>query len=565
MSDQASVEALIDIIKAHSDELDEAVSQFETFCLQSEQNGTPLNTAIECNNVAAISHLVEEADAVNFSPELDDDLVTPIRHLLAQIMDEDDITSVERHLSSSYGPRLCLQRSPLHQACRSDNKEAVALLIERNADLGAKDLLGLTPFELCMEFGGESLVDRFLMSCKAAEVSFELGELQLKKLCYNKALFEAALEVAKMDAKTGRFAFCYACALLDKGIAQNLLDKGLDINKTTSREVSPVLEACTSALINTCGRPPEPRVSKSDNDAAALGSLISDFSNALEQSGSLEDFEAMMAAEEKEYASHAERKRAERRAQRRAKSKAKKAAAFSVLGEATDAERLEQRLAFIDWLVEQGLNPKRAVKNAPSGFIRDVGNTGQPGLLKALEDHGFVPGTGDEKEQDRDKAQSASTESKVSDSAAKTKAIRDPHWHCEYVGESVLSGITDPEAPRAGKFVTVRLTHSNVYGPVDNVQVFARVGDSDSPCVFDDLESGGEWSPMSLVEELLNVDGKEVARSSVTEPIYDETPWDGTYECELTFEKGRQGIEIKLLSEVEGMTGVLSGWTIEVT
>jgi len=69
---------------------------------------------------------------------------------------------------------------------------------------------------------------------------------------------------------------------------------------------------------------------------------------------------------------------------------------------------------------------------------------------------------------------------------------------------------------------------------------------------------------MMLVEELVYVDGGEVDRSSISEPIYGETPWNGTYECELILARGKHRIEIKIVSEFEGMTGVISDWTVTV-
>lgn len=77
---------------------------------------------------------------------------------------------------------------------------------------------------------------------------------------------------------------------------------------------------------------------------------------------------------------------------------------------------------------------------------------------------------------------------------------------------------------------------------------------------FEDLQSGGEWHPMVLVEELLSVDGERVDRWSVREPVYGE----GTYECELIFKRGKRSIEIKVASDIEGMTGVISDWAVAV-
>ena len=67
---------------------------------------------------------------------------------------------------------------------------------------------------------------------------------------------------------------------------------------------------------------------------------------------------------------------------------------------------------------------------------------------------------------------------------------------------------------------------------------------------------------MKLVEELLSIDGEEVNRSSISEPLYGETHWEGTYECELVFKKGKHSIEIRLVSDEEGLSGVISDWVV---
>jgi hypothetical protein len=149
--------------------------------------------------------------------------------------------------------------------------------------------------------------------------------------------------------------------------------------------------------------------------------------------------------------------------------------------------------------------------------------------------------------------------------AKSIRAIRESKWTWELAGESVLLAETDPKKPKHEKPVIVRLTYSNVYGPVDGAQLYVRVGDPDKPTAFDDLDSGGKWQPVTLVEELLSIDGEEVDRSSLSEPVYGETPWDATYERELSFPQGKHSIEIKVVSEAEGMNGVLSDWIVNVS
>ena len=148
--------------------------------------------------------------------------------------------------------------------------------------------------------------------------------------------------------------------------------------------------------------------------------------------------------------------------------------------------------------------------------------------------------------------------------AASNKAIRKSKWNWELAGESVLLAETTPRKPKHNKPVTVRLTHSNVYGPVDGAQLFVRVGNPDEPTAFDDLDSGEDWQTVTLVEELLSIDGEDVEPSTITEPVYGETPWDGTHECELSLPQGKHSIEIKVVSEIDGLTGVIFDTIVNV-
>jgi hypothetical protein len=113
---------------------------------------------------------------------------------------------------------------------------------------------------------------------------------------------------------------------------------------------------------------------------------------------------------------------------------------------------------------------------------------------------------------------------------------------------------------------TVRLTHSNVYGPFDKVDFFVRVDDPAKPTAPYDLDSAEDWVPARLVEELVHLNGKERLRSEVKKPLRGETPWDGTYEAELTFGKGKHTVEIKMVSGEPDVLRflVLADWPVRV-
>src|SRR6185312_9579903 len=113
---------------------------------------------------------------------------------------------------------------------------------------------------------------------------------------------------------------------------------------------------------------------------------------------------------------------------------------------------------------------------------------------------------------------------------------------------------------------TVRLTHANSYGPLDDAEIFVRIGDPAKPTDQDDLDSATDWIQAHLVEELVTVDDEELLRSEAQEPFEDETPWEGTYEAELVIPAGRRSIEIKIVSQHPELLRslVLADWEVTV-
>lgn len=137
------------------------------------------------------------------------------------------------------------------------------------------------------------------------------------------------------------------------------------------------------------------------------------------------------------------------------------------------------------------------------------------------------------------------------------KAIRDSDTFWQLEGESELYALTIPDPPKAGVPCTVRLTHSNSYGPFDEAELFVRVGAHDSATA---------WVQARLVEELVTVDDDEMLRSEADEPFDDETPWEGTYEAQLRIPAGRHVIEIKIVSQDPDLLAsrVLADWVVTV-
>jgi hypothetical protein len=151
-------------------------------------------------------------------------------------------------------------------------------------------------------------------------------------------------------------------------------------------------------------------------------------------------------------------------------------------------------------------------------------------------------------------------------SAQNRKAVRESDVNWQLDGESDLYAVTIPDPPKSGVATTVRLTHSNLYGPFDEADFYVRVGDPDDPTDQEDLDSATDWTQARLVEELVTVGDEEILRSEAEEPFEDETPWEGTYEAQLVIPAGQRSIEIKIISQHPELLRslVLTGWDVTV-
>ena len=136
----------------------------------------------------------------------------------------------------------------------------------------------------------------------------------------------------------------------------------------------------------------------------------------------------------------------------------------------------------------------------------------------------------------------------------------------ELGGESVIHCEVRPDPPVADAETTIRLTHSNSYGPVDDVTFYVRAGDPEHPTRFEDLDSAEDWRLMQSVEEIVWLDGEERYRSEVADQLdpREETVWAGTFEATLSLPEGQRGIEIKVVSKGHLQSGVISDWRLKV-
>ncbi len=543
MSDALTIDEINALIEQHSDRAKQAVSQLADYCQQDSRCRTPLNIAVQSYNHDIVSVLAESEEAINFSPSIDADLLSPAKHSVGSIFLGDNVEETEEYLLQSFGSHSCWQRTPLHTACRHGDADSIALLISKNAGLDTKDIMGLTPLDLCLQFCETETIDRFTSCCTEHKRKLGITEQALMSACANTGLYDRLMKFGALNIKARRFAFSRACALLDKEGIEALLGQGLDINKTMNDEFSPIMEVCTSRLLFLYEHPDAPRLAgqhAAAQEAGAGGIRIDN--DAILNAESLDDLEALFSNSIED-----------------AENKHAKQTAYAL----SDKERQSQlalRIELIDYLVEQGLDTGIAQEKAPFAFLDHIASMNSPEIHQALLQKGFLLAP----EHQADVARSGVPKPSQKKVTKRVKAVRKTEWTWELAGESMLFAQTEPKCLAHTQAVIVRVTHNNVYGPVDDAELYVRIGNPDIPTVFDDLDGGSEWYPLVLVEELLTVDGDEVDRSSLEEPIYVETPWEATYECELKFAPGKRSIEIRVVSEIEGLSAVISDWIVEV-
>lgn len=136
----------------------------------------------------------------------------------------------------------------------------------------------------------------------------------------------------------------------------------------------------------------------------------------------------------------------------------------------------------------------------------------------------------------------------------------------ELGGESVIHCETQPNPPLHEQGTLIRLTHSNAYGPVDDVRFLVRVGDLQRPTRDDQVDAVTDWTEMVLVAESVWVNGEERPRSEAESEMDPEVgdAWAGTFEATLRFPAGKQRIEIQVLSNGPLGSGVISDWRVKV-
>src|SRR5690606_26748939 len=111
-----------------------------------------------------------------------------------------------------------------------------------------------------------------------------------------------------------------------------------------------------------------------------------------------------------------------------------------------------------------------------------------------------------------------------------------------------------------GEQWAIELNYSNVYGPIDGVELSTREADPEAPTPADNPLSRNDWKKRIANEQWLDIDGEPVALSEVKESGYGETPWQAIYRW--TQSQHPECLEIWIKSPAEDIDVVLPLWEI---
>ena len=516
-------------------------------------NQTLFDCAIANNNEEVISFLAKEKKCHAIIAPISPEFTSGIKYHYSEIGIQKSLDETENELSK---PIISWQRTPLLQACRNSNRFAIKQLLQNGAKTGSKDLLGLNEVDLCYESGGKELLLFFIEECKQSGQKVKVNEHIIERTITSKPeLIDIVQEKGKLSVGSARLLFNFYCALLDIDKVKQMLSGGLNINKLINGEYHPVFQACTSSLLWQ-QQHPEFEVK------AYLYSKIYGHPNTgfihidnsiieeVDKLRNVEDiFNLLKSAEE----------------ENEKKNESLNAVQLSI---EEIAEQTSKRIELLNILQNAGLDIELAEKKQCNYFVEDIVKLGQEQILQKLVEMGFSLSDYDRYCLESDQIMLLNKYKKDNCSSQKTREFiyleetDDNFWELPY--ETTLLAETFPATPTQEKETTIRVTLKNLYGPMDGLTLSIRKGDPKSPTHFEDLSDTPDWKPLVLKEELLDIDGDIIHRKDFKDDIFEETCWIATFEGSLNFHTGSQLIEIKIRSDYEEFSMVLSDWEITI-
>jgi len=499
------------------------------------RNRTAFDVALACGNDEAVAVLAARRDAHALAALPRAELRAPLKHMAAGLDPARNLARAEAGLRRDFGDDLALGRTPLLQACRHGHAGAIEALLAAGAKPAGKDALGLDAADLCLAGGGVALLDAFLQACRRHARKPSLGDGALAALLHHPEALERAVEVATLGAEARRRLLAYHCARLDEDAVRRLLAAGLDPGKAIHPHANPVYEACTSRLLwqeelpgwlplawplaRHAGPPGSAAFSADPDDPAPVAEQMQRWREAL------------------------------RGKQARIDALQPDAAAL--------AEQNARRLRIVDLLLASGLDPALVRARAPGLFVRDLLALQQPDLLAGLLARGIDLTPGDHEldlipDAQRALLRQLQAGAPPSPPAPRFLALQASDARWELPGETVLLATTLPSPPRPGAPFVARVTVHDSYGPLEGCQVCLRDPDADA----------GDWRPLTLREELVDIDGQPRPRAPGEPAPAGEAPWSATFECELQPARPPTRLEIRVRAPAAGIDLVLPDWAL---
>lgn len=510
-----STEALIALIEQHGAEAPERV-QAQTDLCQSDGNRTLFDAAIASDNRAVIDILAQDKKALEFAAPIADELTSAVNYMLGEVDIEYPLAEAEERLQASFGDDLNFHRTPLLTACRFGNVYAMERLLAAGAKPAAKDRLKLTAPEICLYTRGAEGLSVFLQACKNTGLKpFAASVNLVRELLPHPALLEQLQQVAKFGTPVQNLLLCYYCARLDVEAVRGILAGKFDINKAATTQLHPLREACISHLFWRDKLPGSDFYAyhyiKHTGPAGSHSVHIDN--HLIKPDGS--NFDQLMREAEQQ--------------RKRLIDEANKL----TLSDADVAEQLQKRCRIVDLLMGAGLDVDIAQKKLNEFFFDDLQEMPLQGLVKHLQKYGFV--FEDEEEE---------------------KPYAETFW--ELAGETVLQAKVFEGDD--GEQWAIELNYSNVYGPIDGVELSTREADPEAPTPADNPLSRRDWKKRIANEQWLDIDGEPVALSEVKESGYGEAPWQAIYRW--TQSQHPECLEIWIKSPAEDIDVVLPLWEI---
>jgi hypothetical protein len=518
-----------------------ALRKFPSRCVEDDKSITPFAAAIKAHARDVIDLLLEDTEAIEYCPAFDKALASQIKMMLDGTL-MGTLENTEQHLlDHHFVEDPYWRRTPLLEACRWGNEYVIGALVAAGADLSARDVLGQGALDLCLHDPADGMALVLLDSCLKAGRQYPVRADQLETVVRRPTIWDHLLAHGKLDAKAKRFAFNLACARLDVEAVEHMIAGNYKPQSAVSFSKHPVIEAATSHSVYVHGLPEFTEL------AAGFAHMYGHPDSFTISSDDLFDEDgksiSFALAQQRNQSRNAALKWKDRDAK------------------FVPDEQLKRRLALLDVLAEQGLEPGKYGED----HIHYITATNRPELLERLQGFGFK--TSEIAKDDISWAIAGRCLSMAEALHARRESagrpVKAPEATWELPGESGISA-QFAVPPVAGEPAILEIVLDCSYCPLDGVDLFVRIGDPEAATPPDGFSSVTDWIPADLIKESLFVDDEEVPRGEVDEPLASASPWEALHGVELVLSPGSNRIEIALVSEeLEDFNCVLSDWVLK--